>query len=129
MPTKKRVRPTINDQGLLDLLEMGTITVDLNTADVFKRGELLTATIVGKDGKNGTRYRLEIYHQERRRTIVRSRLVYMAGTMQLIPDKHEIHHLNGDRYDDRWANLICVSIRDHLKIHAMETEEDDEVPF
>ena len=29
----------------------------------------------------------------------------------------EIHHINGDHYDNRIENLQCLSILDHLKIH------------
>ena len=35
-----------------------------------------------------------------------------------IPEGHLIHHLNGDRSDNRTANLISVSPGDHTKLHA-----------
>ena len=33
------------------------------------------------------------------------------------------HHLNGNRYDNRAANLICISKQDHNLIHAPKADE------
>ena len=34
-----------------------------------------------------------------------------------IPDGYEIHHVNGDKLDNRLANLRCMRIRDHRSMH------------
>jgi len=34
-----------------------------------------------------------------------------------IPEGYEIHHLDGNHYNNDPSNLICVSIEDHLEIH------------
>ncbi len=124
---KKRRMIKIKDEDLLAWIKSGDIVVDLQTAQVHHRGVLRAATIIGRDGHNGTRYRYEFRCWGIRRTIVRSRLVYMAGTRKLIPWGFEIHHLDGDRYNDCFENLIMVTKDDHLKIHARE--RDAGVPF
>lgn len=35
---------------------------------------------------------------------------------------YEIHHINGDHYDNRIENLQCLSIVDHLKIHLAQND-------
>lgn len=50
-------------------------------------------------------------------TQFRSRHVY-AYWFGAVPDGFEVHHLNGDRTDDRADNLIALSPRDHRRIHA-----------
>lgn len=120
---KRRRRKTLSDMTLLTLLNDGEIQVDLYSCDVWKSGRLLKPTIVGRDGKNCTRYRIEICHFGCKRSIVRSRLVYMAGARILIPKGFEIHHRDEDRYNDSFANLIMLTTQDHLKLHTVEAGE------
>jgi hypothetical protein len=37
-----------------------------------------------------------------------------------IPPKHQIHHINGDKLDNRIENLQCLSVRDHRLLHLKE---------
>lgn len=39
-----------------------------------------------------------------------------------IPEGCEIHHLDGDHYNNHPSNLLCVSIEEHLEIH--KNQED-----
>ena len=34
-----------------------------------------------------------------------------------IPVKHIIHHLNGDKSDNRLENLECITQSEHMKLH------------
>lgn len=34
-----------------------------------------------------------------------------------IPNKYEIHHIDGNKLNDDIGNLICVSSKDHGKLH------------
>lgn len=116
-------RPKLSIQEVMDLIQSGVIEVNLLTAEVTKNGRVLKPTIVGRNDKNGTRYRIEICHNGGKRTILRNRLVYMAELGRVIPDDLFIHHVNEDRYDDRAANLIGLSEHDHKKLHAAGVEE------
>ena len=42
-----------------------------------------------------------------------------------IPKEYVIHHVNGDKLDNRMDNLIMLSERDHLKMHYKEREIDE----
>lgn len=126
MRKKLRDRERIDDASLLDLLLSGDLYVDLETAEVWKNGKLLVPSLVGTENKNGTRYRLEICHENGKRTITRARLVYLAGSLTPIPEGFEIHHIDKDRYNDCWDNLIAVSHLDHLKLHQVGVSD---VPF
>ena len=107
------------------MLHAGFIEVDLDTSEVWIDGKLQNPTIMGNDKVNGTRHRIEIWYGGRRRTIVLSRLIYLAATRQPIPQQHEIHHIDGNRKNDVWSNLICLSIADHQKMHNNSAD----VPF
>lgn len=40
-----------------------------------------------------------------------------SGNLPFIPDKCVIHHINGDKKDNRLDNLILMNISDHIKLH------------
>jgi hypothetical protein len=102
--------------------------VNLETAEVYRLDKQLKPTLVGTEGKNGTRYRHEIYYDGHKRTIVRAKLVYLAGSLQALIKGHVIHHLDEDRYNDVWGNLVSVSNVDHDKMHYT-TEILGDTPF
>lgn len=128
-------RERIADAELLEWLMDGTLSVNIQNAQVTFRGRILKPTFVGRDDRNGTRYRIEIRHSGRKRSIVRARLVYMAGNLQTIPNGYEIHHQDEDRYNDAFANLVLLTEEDHKKIHGTFSYEKrsnralTEVPF
>lgn len=109
---------TITDDEIIDLIIDGTIAVDLQAATVTCRGRLLKATIIGTEGDNGTRYRFEIRHKGRKRTIGRHKIVYIAATLKPIPEGYELHHIDEDRYNDAFHNLVLLTTEDHQKIHG-----------
>lgn len=122
---------SITDEEIIDLIIDGTIVVDLRAATVTCRGRQLKATLMGTEGKNGTRYRFEIRHNGRKRTIVRHKIVYIAATLQVIPEGYELHHIDFNRYNDAFHNLILLTIEDHRKIHGQfdYSKRKVETPF
>lgn len=40
-----------------------------------------------------------------------------------------VHHRNGDRVDNRPANLVLLTRRDHGRAHAAEARERSQVPL
>lgn len=127
----KCVRPSLTDLQVLDLFTHPTDwRCCLETAKLFRGSQEITPTVVGNQQVNGTRFRFEICHEGHKRTIQRSKLVWMVGSRRLVPPDHEIHHLDEDRYNDVWRNLICLHKDDHLKIHAwLESLNSQSTPF
>lgn len=121
-------RPSIPDADLLEMLETGLLQVDLNTGVVTKEGRILKPTIVGTDGKNGTRKRIEICNRGRKRSIVLAKLIYMAGNKMIVPTGFEVHHIDEDRYGDRFSNLIMLTHSDHRKMHSVQPDVLPELP-
>lgn len=115
----------ITDEELLTWIVTGDLIVDIDTPDVVKlRGRTVKAYANGSDRSRPDRKRYSFGFEcgrdangkRRRRTIVRAKLVYMAGAVCLIPAGFEIHHVNGERFDDRFENLVLVSAEDHQKL-------------
>lgn len=129
---------SISDAEILEFILDGSLVVDLRTASVQFRGRALAKTIVGTEGKNGERYRVEINYNRRRRSIVLGKLVYMAGNHVEIEGGYEVHHVDLDRFNDAFDNLVLVTVDDHKKLHGTfdydkrrrpSVKADEDVPF
>lgn len=116
----------ITDERIIELIDEGLIEVDLDTAEVVVRGVALKPQLIGGDRRQPEhkRWTYGLRFDGQRRTIVRSKLVYLAGARIPIPQGFEIHHLDEDKNNDGWSNLIMVTMADHRKIHNQE-----EIPF
>lgn len=109
----------IPDERLLGLIESGDIVVGLDnpeTISVFGRSN--RAYLIGGGGKRNApdshkRWAFGFKIQGRRRTIVRAKLVYLAGSRRPIPNDFDIHHLDEDPYNDDYENLISLHKDDH----------------
>lgn len=114
---------TIPDEQILALLELRVLIVDYPF--IRFKGKELTKNLAGSKGE---RFRVELRFEGKKRTLLVSRLVYMAETMRVIPDGSEIHHLDGDRFNDHPSNLIALTANDHYKFHRW-LEKYDGIPF
>ena len=123
----------IADEEIIKLIQNCTIEVDLVTAEVRMRGTILKPYEIGAEesNRNHTRFAFGLRVNGRRRTIVRAKLVYLAGSLRPIPEGFEIHHMDEDRFNDAYANLIALSKEDHLKLHRWleGRAEVEDVPF
>lgn len=50
----------------------------------------------------------------------------MAGALRTVPDDFEIHHIDEDRYNDSFDNLVALHKMDHEKIHALRRHAESE---
>ena len=117
----------ISDEQILTMIEAGEIVVPLeNPLQITVRGRAIKAYAIGKHAGNPqrTRYAFGLRIDGKRRTIVRSKLVWIAGSRRLVPPGFEIHHLDQDRYNDDWENLVALSPEDHDKFHGMSGHAD-----
>ena len=96
----------VSDERLLELIERGDIELTLDSPEfvtVFRRR--VKAYRIGRDQQHDyalrERYAFSMRIECKRRTIVRAKLVWMVGARRVVPEGFEVHHLNGDRLDDR----------------------------
>ena len=65
-----------------------------------------------KDGEDyHANYHDGIYHD--RKIILLQRLVYMYHTKELIPEGYQITHKDVNKHNNRFDNLLCLSISEH----------------
>lgn len=67
---------------------------------------------------DGTRYYLCGFYLMRRGVRLH-RAVWKAAN-GAIPKGFHVHHLNGDRFDNRIENLACIRAGDHMALHMTE---------
>lgn len=125
---------TIPDEEILDLINCGRIVIKyLNRKNpvIFKDGKKLSPYIVwGSRCSDCDRWAIKIglpkkprQKRPRRRSIVRSRLVWMYVHRRIISLGEEIHHDDEDRLNDQAKNLINWAEDRHRSYH------NGEVPF
>jgi hypothetical protein len=118
-------------ETFLRLRNEGLITVepvDYPPYWLIKRKGKEVKLVVG--GSHNDRLRVPVYYtKKRKRLLYLHRLVYVHMTSTVVPNTLEIHHVNGDRFDNRWQNLIALSREDHLKLHAYQESQEAFDPF
>lgn len=119
---------TITDEEILAFILSGEITAKyINRRDpiIYKNEKPYTAGLVygSRDG-NCPRYRicLEIprvgrQRKRRKRSIVRSKIVWMIKHRKLVPEGHELHHKNEDRLHDAASNIVDWTEEQHRNYH------------
>jgi hypothetical protein len=95
------------DGDILAQLADGTLAVDLESGLVFRNGR--------PSAPRGGRY-LRVYMGDRR-TALAHRVVWLAAHGP-IPAGYEVDHKNGDREDNRLANLQAITAAENTARHA-----------
>lgn len=116
--------PRVTEEAILDAIRDGTFAVNLDTGAVSSRGRVLRPFSNRTDRRQFVRLHLA----GRRRGIAVARLVWMAATLQLIPEGWEVHHQDENPGNDAWGNLLALHPLDHRKKHG-QAATDDDVPF
>lgn len=49
-------------------------------------------------------------------------VAWWLKTGTVVPEKHVVHHLNGNKKDNRFENLECLSSREHSRGHQKPAE-------
>lgn len=107
------------DKFFLDLILQGRFTINDDATEVLfdnkpKRFYKIYASSKHrlKDGEDyHANYHDGIYHD--RKVILLQRLVYMYHTKELIPEGYQIAHKDVDKHNNRFDNLLCLSISEH----------------
>lgn len=82
---------------------------------------ILSDTAQKFDGK--TYYKCGNYYQRKGKRLHRVVWEYYNGA---IPDGWHVHHINGDRSDNRIENLALMKEREHLSLHMSKPERKAE---
>lgn len=115
----------LTESEVIALLKAGRYKVNRDTAEVIgPKGKPIKPYDICGDGRAWMR----VYGFGGCRTLARSRLVWLSVVLQPLPSRDwEVHHVNLDKTDDRWENLIALHKLDHRKQHAGQLDET--IPF
>jgi hypothetical protein len=114
----------ITDAELLELIEAGVLYITDLESDhpgLYVAGRLVKSHLNEQGGRRrihgSDRYRWTLRYDGRRRSIMRSKLVWMYVHRRPVPDNHIIHHGSRGRYVDCPSNLSCIHYDEHNAIH------------
>lgn len=117
---------------VISLFKKGIYSVDLETGVVLDRYHRPLSPQSNENfGKGTGHYYNKLYYTDETGRYATNlyvhQIVWMFGTLHVIPYKWEIHHLKEEHevpYWNAFSNLICLHKIDHLKFHKTE-----DVPF
>lgn len=105
----------------------------LQEDQVYKGDKRLTQRLNTRRGSERGDARVDLWHNNWRRSCHVSTLVWMVNTGRVIPDGFEIHHLDENPENNSFPNLVAVHSLDHLKLHGQAPADDggfdEDIPF
>jgi len=102
----------------------------IKDGQVYKGDKQLAQRINCRQRMDDGDARVDLCHNARRRSCHVSQLVWMVNADMPVPKGFEIHHLDEDKHNNAFNNLVCVHALDHAKLHGNGGEgADDDVPF
>lgn len=124
MRIRKATPKHITDQQILDWIITGLLVIE----DIWSRqprcifrGREQKPTIQLSSGRSrlptNPRYRWELSFNSKKRSIVCNKLIWMYMYLEVPQDHEDIHHLDEDRFNNAWINLIRMTEDDHNAIH------------
>lgn len=122
-----RYKQLLTQKQIVRLLKLGCYRVEEDGTVTGPRG-----VVTPFEGNERCDLFVRLYNNGRRKTIAVVRLIWLANTLTPIPPHFEVHHLNLDRADNRWDNLVLLHEKDHRKIHKyrmVEVDTAEEVLF
>jgi len=115
----------LSDYDVLYLLETGIYRVNLETAEVT--GPLGKVLKTRGEGNGSQDYQfVSLKAGQKQRKIALHKLVWMAGTMSVVPPNFEVHHRDEDTTSNGFRNLMAIHKIDHKKVHA---DDATDTPF
>lgn len=105
----KRKYQQLTDEEILEMLRAGVVWV-VGT-EIYSRGRRLTEYMCRR------RYRhVRIYKDNKRKSIAKHKLIWMATHNEVVPDGCEVHHKNGKTKEFAW-DLEVLDRFAHLRHH------------
>lgn len=120
---RRACKGVLSQKEIIGLLKAGVYEIDPVTCEFRSGGKVIKPWVGPEDGRAWCR----LYHQGKRKQILRARLVWMSQTLCVVPKNWEVHHQDSDPRNDSWDNLLCLHQVDHRKVHQDCRQE--ELPF
>lgn len=121
----------MSDLEIIELFKSGKYTADLGSGDIYGKNKNVPLAVA--EASEEGHLAVEIYNGPKRKKIMVHRLIWLAGCLEPIPLKWELHHRNGDVKDNSFHNVVCLHPIDHRKVHKggllHEVSDPDTLPF
>lgn len=124
-------RGQLTDDDIFSLLVDQELRVCPITARVFKKNRELKQihrTHI-RGPQKGTYRFVHVCRGNDRKKIAVHRLVWMADTLDTIPEDHDVDHIFGSEYGDEIWNLRLLESAENRRLGAEKTRENTEDGF
>lgn len=124
----------MTDQDILDRIVEGTLAVLVNEPRVFlfSRKEWIEPQVIERESNGSTYHFVTITRNGKKKKIARHRLVWMFHHRCLVPEDHDVDHIDGR--SDAIGNLRLLQKADNRattgsKEVPYEAHHDEDIPF
>lgn len=124
----ERSRKGMTDADILARLSDGSLVVDVDAATVRTVGtqQNKQLKVIQREGPGGSTYRfVTICRGGRKKKIALHRLVWIAAHGRLVPEGHDIHHVNGPKAGDQIGNLALLTTHENRSLAGRSRGQAD----